>query len=66
MEKRAQPLSTESRRVQITDTYHNNVIQMDMTKELLEEDDTKIIENKTGLTEVIDTIEGKNLSLIHI
>ena len=37
---------------------------MDMTKELLEEDDTKVIENKTGLTEVIVTIEGKNFKTL--
>ena len=57
-------MSTENRRVQITDEYHSNVIQMDMTKELLEEDDTKVIENKTGLMEVIVTIEGKNFKTL--
>ena len=60
MEAGTPPLSKENNRVQVADEYHNNVIQMDMTKELLEEDDMKIIENKTALTEVIV------LSLIHI
>ena len=33
-------------------------------KELLEEDDTKVIENKTRLTEVIVTIEGENFKTL--
>ena len=59
MENRAQPLSTENR-VQVTDEYQSNIIKVDMAKELLEEEDTKVVDRKTGLTEVIVTIEGKN------
>ena len=56
--------STGNNRVQVAEEYHNNVIQMDMTKELLEEDDTGVMETKTGLTEVIVTIEGKNFKTL--
>ena len=58
MENRAHPLSTENR-VQVTDEYQSHIIKVDMAKELLEEEDTKVMEHKTGLTEVIVTIEGK-------
>ena len=51
MENRAQPLSTENR-VQVTDEYQSHIIKVDMAKELLEEEDTKVMEHKTGLTEV--------------
>ena len=71
------PLSNDDDRVQVIEEYRNNVTQMDMTKELLEGDDAGMMETKTGLTEVIVNIEGKNfktlidtgsvkLSLIHI
>ena len=50
MEKRAQPLST-AKRAQVINEYANNVIQMDMAKELLEEEENQVIERRTGLTE---------------
>ena len=59
MEKRAQPLSTENR-VQVINEYTNNVIKMDLAKELLEEEENKVMEHRTGLTEVTINIEGKN------
>ena len=59
MENRAQPLSTENR-VQVTDEYLSNIIKVDMAKELLEEEDNKVMEHKTGLTEVTVNIEGKS------
>ena len=50
-------MSTENNRVQETDEYQSNVIQTDITKELLEENNTEIIEPKTALTEVIIKME---------
>ena len=47
MEKRAQPLSTDNR-VQVINEYANNVIKMDMAKELLEEEENKVMERRTG------------------
>ena len=59
MEKRAQPLSTENR-AQVINEYANNVIKVDMAKELLEEEKNQVMERRTGLTEVTINIEGKN------
>ena len=64
MEARTPPLSTEYKRVQETGEYQSNVIQTDITKELLEEDNTEIMETKTGLTEVIVTMEGKSFKTL--
>ena len=45
---RTTPLSTDDNRVQVIEEYKNNVIEMDMTKELLEKDDARIMEMKAG------------------
>ena len=57
MGKRTQPLSTEDR-VQVINKYTNNVIKMDMAKELLEEEENKVMEPRAGLTEVTINIEA--------
>ena len=60
MENRAHPLSEENLGVQEEHNYCSNIIIRDMAEELLEEDTAQMTETKTGLTEVLITIEGKD------
>ena len=63
MEERTQPLSGSSG-VQGTKSYHNHLIKTNISMELMEEDNPEVGEPETGLTEIIVTIEGKEIKTL--
>ena len=60
----AQPLSTDDCGVQGNDSYRSNIIRSDISKELMEENDTKTVRPETGLTEVRINIKGKEIQTL--
>ena len=63
MEEKTQPLSGGSG-VRDTRSYHSNLIKTNISTELMEEDDQEVGEPETGLTEIIVTIEGKEIKTL--
>ena len=50
--------------VQDNNGYRSNVIRIDLSKELMEEDDIEAVRLETGLTEVRIKIEGKEVKTL--
>ena len=57
-------MSTGSSGVQEECGYQSHLLRMDISKELLEEDNPEVNEPEAGLTEVAITIEGKELKTL--
>ena len=64
MEEGTQPLSVDSSVVQDDGSYRNHLIRTDISKELLEEDNPDVEKPETGLTEVMITIECKEVKTL--
>ena len=45
-------------------SYQSNIIRTDLSKESMEEDDSKAVRPETGLTEVRINIEGKEVTTL--
>ena len=57
-------MSTKDCGAQDNNGYLSNVIRTDLSKELMEEDDTEAARLETGLTEVRIQIEGKEIKTL--
>ena len=64
MEEGTQPLPIDNCVVQDNESYQSNIIRTDLSKEFLEEDNANVAKPDTGLTEVMITIEGKEVKTL--